>query len=376
MVRAVVRWLDRERDRGPYHPRTVRERDSLFARVRDQLAEAIGASPAEIALAENATEGVNLAASALRWRRGDEVILSDREHPSGYLPWFIARDRWGVRVKVVPTGDGAADFLARVGEALTPRTRAVCVSHVAWLNGERLPVEALAPLCRRRGAILCVDGAQTLGHIPFEVHRQGCDLYALSGQKWLMAPQGTGALWVRRGLWEELDLPLAGWRSGESRLATLTFDPWPDARRFELATASAALVAGLSEALALHARLGGEAIELRVRSLASRLVACLRDIPGVELLTPLGRGPLPAPTGLVSFRIPGMEAEDAVETLFRRARAVVRSVPAEPAAVRVSCHYLNREEEVEALAEHIAALARRGARASSQGRGSRSRARG
>ncbi len=137
----------------------------------------------------------------------------------------------------------------------------------------------------------------------------------------------------------------------------MEYELYPDARRFEVATLSTFLFAGLNAALELLQRVGIEPIERRIRSLASGLLDELEKMPAVDLLTLRGGGKLSAPSGLVSFRIKGMEAGSAVKALLRRHGVALRQVPAEPPALRASIHYLNLEREVERLARAVRALA-------------------
>ncbi|MEK6710836.1 MAG: aminotransferase class V-fold PLP-dependent enzyme [Nitrospinota bacterium] len=355
VLRQVDRTLRREAALGPFHPRVRAEGRALFAALRRETAALMGAGEDEIAFMDNTTSGVNLAAAGLEWRPGDEALVSDLEHPGGYLPWLVWRSRRRVKVKLLPTGADDKELLSNLDALLTRRTRAVCVSHIAWLTGRRLPLEALARRCRRAGALLVVDGAQSVGQIPVEARASGADVYTLSGQKWLMGPQGTGAVFVRRGLNRELREAAAGYRSAkEKALPTLAFVPHAAAARFEVATVSPALFAGLRAAVTLCHRADPKAIERRIARLATRLLAILRSEERVEVLSPPG----PAQSGLVSFRLPALEAEVAVNRLLKRHRVVLRSVDAEPPALRASIHYLNTESEVERIGEAVLELAR------------------
>lgn len=355
---AVMGFLKKEQQRGPFHPEVLKERDRLLEELRDRLGKALGASGREMALTDNTTSGINLIARSFDWQKGDEVIITQEEHPGGYLPWLALRDRFGIRVKLLPLGGGDGDVLKGLEKLLSPRTRLICTSHISWLTGRRVPVRRIATLARRKGLPYLVDAAQSVGQMALDLKRIGCDFYAISGQKWLMGPQGTGALYVRRGSLKSLKLPGAGYLSAPKKsLSRMEYELYPDARRFEVATLSTFLFAGLKAALELMERVGVEGIERRVRTLASRLLDELEKIPGLELLTPREGGEFPAPSGLVSFRIKGMEAGSAVKALFRHHGIVLRQVPAEPPALRASIHYLNLEKEIDHLARAVRALA-------------------
>ncbi len=355
---AVVRFLKKEQQRGPFHPEVLEEREGLLKELRDRLGRALGASGGEMALTDNTTSGINLIARSFDWRRGDEVVTTQEEHPGGYLPWLVLRDRLGIRVKLLPLEGGDGKVLGTLDKLSSRKTRLICTSHISWLTGRRIPVRRIAAVARGRGIPYLVDAAQSVGQMAVNVRRIGCDFYTVSGQKWLMGPQGTGALYVRRGSLESLKPPGAGYLSAPYKsLSRMEYELYPDARRFEVATLSTFLFAGLNAALELMERVGIEAIERRIRSLASRLLEELKKIPGLELLTPRGGGEFSAPSGLVSFRIKGIETGTAVKALLRRYGVVLRQVPAEPPALRASINYLNLEKEIDLLARAVRALA-------------------
>ena len=363
VLKAVQEVLERESRYGPFHPEIRARRDALLGRTRRLLGRVIGARGDEMTLTDNTTSGINIVAQFLDWKPGDEVIISDAEHPGGYLPWFILRDRRGVKVHQIPIDGDDGRFLDALEGKVNKRTRIISISHVAWLSGYRYPVREVAELAKRRGIFFLVDGAQAAGALKLNVKNLGCDFYAYPGQKWLMGPQGTGALYVRRDLREKLPLPGAGYDSaGEKDLASGAYTLYPDGRRFELATKSTALFAGLAAGAETNLRLGLAAIERRILSLAGRLLDLLQDIPNLELLSFRPSGKARAHSGLVSVRIPGIPASEVVKELLRRGRILVREVPAYPPGVRISLHYLNLEEEVDRVAETLRRLCSRAGR--------------
>ena len=166
--------------------------------ARAPVAAFLGASPAEIAFTRNATEGNATVASGLEIGAGDEVIFESHAHPGGAYPWLSRQKHDGIRVKLFePDPTSAAGNLERIERLITPRTRVIQVSHVTAPTGIRMPVEEIARLAHDRGCWFHVDGAQSAGMIPVDVHAIGCDSYATSGHKWLGAPHGTGILYVR-----------------------------------------------------------------------------------------------------------------------------------------------------------------------------------
>lgn len=361
--RAVVESLvDSERFQnyeGPVVPDVAESLHLRYASVRPRVARFVGADPDEIALLQNTSEGVNTVAAGIDWREGDEVVISALEHSTGYLPWFYLRDTKGIKVKIVgpqsPSDAVREITVADVRSALTARTRLICMSHVAYCTGARLPVEEVAELAAGRGIPFLVDGAQAVGAIDLDVHEIGCDFYALPGQKWLLGPEGTGAFYCRRDRLEAGTLGLRGvaWASIDSSSIWDGYRLKASAARFELATVNASTFVALGEAIDFLSRVGMREIEARIAGLCGHLKRELLKVPGVLLFTPVEAS---RSAGLVAFDIGGWEPERACEALFERWNIVTRSIPW-PRAVRASIHFFNTEEEVELLLKAVRALA-------------------
>ncbi|PYM12798.1 MAG: hypothetical protein DMD81_23055 [Candidatus Rokuibacteriota bacterium] len=356
VIDKIAAVLADESSHGPYFPSVRAARDETFTVARSRVATLLGAGEDEIALTDNTTAGVNIVGAAIDWRDGDEVIVTDEEHPGGFVPWLVWRDRRGVRVRILHVTPDPDETLARFEKLLGPRARLVCLSHITWWSGIRLPVERMASLAHAAGALFLLDGAQTGGHVPIDVDAIGCDAYTVSGHKWLMGPLGTGALYIRRAALDKLAMPGGGFHGLTSAsLGALTYTPRPGARRFEISTKSAALFAGFAEALRLHLELGPARVEAHALGLAEQ---CRTGLGRLHRVAVLGAAPgkAPATSGLVAFRVDGVSAETAVGALLERGSFLARSVPTDPPAVRVSLHCVNTADEVDRLIEVVKSL--------------------
>ena len=315
-------------------------------RAREAAARLVNAGPNDVALTQNTTHGMNLGVASIDWHEGDEVVSTDTEHPGCLMPLHAIARRFGVRINLV----SPPVTPEKVEAALNPRTRLVALSHVDWTNGEVLPLEEICAVARERDILTLVDGAQSVGNIPVHIPAAGADMYAFTGHKWVLGPEGMGAFYVRPGLavhspnvgYLSLPSPADFDRQGDYELR-------PDARRFEASTMSASLAGGFAEAADATRDRGEEGFR-EIRHKANFLMDLLSDLPRVTL-----RSPRPAQSGLVSFEIGGVEAKEAAERLLEQ-RFVLRYVPARVPYVRASTHLFNTEEELGGLAEAVGEL--------------------
>lgn len=359
VLAAMRSYMEEEAAAGPASPEGLTLRMAAQRQARAAAARLVGAEEDEVALLENTTEGINVVVNGLPWQAGDEAVTCSLEHPSILLPLYVLRDRHGVTVRIVPVGADEPDdeVVARFQEALGPRTRLVALSHVSYANGRRLPMREIAAAAHRAGVPVLVDGAQAVGHVAVSVRDLGCDFYAYPGHKWLLGPDGTGALvvrrdWVPRLLWGTVGLKAAHDFDTEGH-----FTPNREsARRFEISTASGVTLAGFTAAAALAEELDVGAVERWNVALAERLTRGLLALPGVEVVSPARRE---AMTGLVAFRLPGAEPEAVTAALWTRGRVAARTVGG-LGVTRLSLHWFVSQDEVDRTLAVIEDLARNG----------------
>lgn len=340
---------------GRAHPDDFAETLARMDEARAAVAAILTADVGSVALTHSTTDGMNLAAWSLDWRPGDRVVTTRHEHAGGLGPLVNLRDRFGVELVLVepdPHGDDERT-LAAFDEAIRPGTRLVAVSHVLWTTGAALPVAGIAELAHARGALVVVDGAQSAGAIPVDVGALGVDLYAVAAQKWLLGPEGMGALYCAPSALERLRPPFGGWFSYERIELDGTAVPHRDARRFEATSFHRPSVVGMARSCGwLSMYVGLEWIHRRGSALARRAADRLAAIPNVELLTPRDRM-----ATLVTFRIGGWTGEAALAELGSRVFAIARAVPGHD-AVRISVGFFTTDEEIERLAGAVELLAR------------------
>jgi L-cysteine/cystine lyase len=325
-----------------------------MAEARAGVAAVIGADLDEIALTHATTDGLNIATWGLDWRAGDRAVTTTQEHAGALGPLYALRDRLGVELGFADVGDGSDDerTLAAFERAIEPGTRLVSVSHVLWSTGAILPVARIAALARERGALVVVDGAQAAGAIPVSVRDLGADAYSLPAQKWLLGPEGMGALWVARESMDRIRPSFGGHFSFASYDSAGTGTWHPDARRFETAGYHRPSVVGMARAIGwLSMYVGLEYVLRRGPAAARRAADALATIPGVELLTPRHQM-----ATLVAFRIGGWSPDAALDELGARVFAIARSIPLVD-ALRISVGFFNSDEEIDRFVGAVRLLA-------------------
>jgi L-cysteine/cystine lyase len=261
------------------------------------------------------------------------------------VPSYMARERDGVELSIVRfrSDEDAAQMLDALEAAMTPRTRLLILSHVSFNRGTRLPMEQICAMAHERGALVCVDAAQSAGHIGFDVHEMACDFLALPGHKWLLGPSGAAFLYVRRDLIERLQ-PLAvvhGANKGYDYEGHFEYAN-DTIHKFELTTHSGPVLAGLDASLALVHEIGIAAIEARALELAARFVGGIATIDGVRITTPLDAS---VRSGIVTFAVRDYNPSETVSAVWRLDRVVLRVC--NDRRVRACFHVFNDETDVD-----------------------------
>jgi isopenicillin-N epimerase len=240
---------------------------AAWNQFRDPLAEFIGCKRDELALLRNATEANSYIANGIDLKAGDEVLMTDQEHPGGEHPFDLRAKRYGIVVKKVTLPKpvpNAATVLTLFNDAITPRTRVLFFSHITTVTGVVLPAKQLSGLARSKGILSAVDGAHVPGMMNLNVHDLGCDMYSGSPHKWLQSPKGTGFLYVRDEVIDRVWNTIAteGWDEPKIR-----------AERFQrIGSSNVPALCGLKASIEFANQIGLDRIETRHRKMADYIL--------------------------------------------------------------------------------------------------------
>ena len=313
--------------------------------ARKKLAAFFGAKDDEIALSISTADGYAAAIAGLSWEPGDEVVITSEEHPMPHRAVLALEQREGVVLKVVEIDHDPAVMLQRTEEALTPRTKMICMSHVTTDTGLVVPAEEICKLAREREILTLWDGCHAIAQVPVHLDEMGCDFYATNTYKWVLGPLGTGFLYVSREAQHVLK-PLVH-----------VHNPGGGAGQYRLSNPAHALYAGVGAAIDFIEGIGGvEAVRRECVRKTDLLKAKLDEVPGTIVIS--SRRP-DSQTGIVTFAIEGMEGGDLDKALRTRWQIVQRGTyMTDPSGVRISIAFYTSEEEIEALVEAVKVLSR------------------
>jgi selenocysteine lyase/cysteine desulfurase len=294
----------------------------------------------EIAVTRNTSEGSNIIVKGIDLKPGDEVLITDHNHPSNNDSWKIRARRDGFVVKSLPVAIPArssSDLLGAFEKAITPRTKVIAVTHLTSTTGILYPAREIAELARKRGIYMHLDGAQTFGSLDVNLKEIGCDSYSTSAHKWLMGPLEAGLLYIRAERIPQIwpSIVTAGWA-----------DNLKGARKFEVfGQRDDPRVVALEAAIDFVNMIGMPTVEERTRALATRAKTQLRELDKVELKTNM-EPELSA--GVIKFRVKNMRTQTAYNTLWERHRmAIAVTASGDAEGLRLSPHIYNSMEEID-----------------------------
>ena len=309
---ALKRYLDFS-NQLPVHYRGQLSRN--IETVRRRLAAEFGCDPEELAITRNSSEALQIAQNGLDLEAGDEIITTEQDYGRMLTTWDQRKRREGITVTLInfPVPTTPDDLVQRFEQAITPRTKVLHFCHITNLTGQIFPVQRISRMARERGIVTICDGAHAVAHFPFQLRDLECDYYGTSLHKWLLAPHGTGFLYVRRENIEKTwPLQAAPQRQDD------------DIRKFEaIGTSPAAPKAAIAEALAFHQAIGPERKAARLRHLTMRWADRLKDHPRIQINTSLEPGEV---FGLAHVGIEGIDARELSAFMWDTYRIVVNAV--------------------------------------------------
>ena len=313
---------------------------ALVDKTRAAVASLIKCSADDVLLTRSTTNAMNIAALGIDLSRGDRVLTTDSEHEGGSACWKYLEKRLGIgvdRVVIAPEDHDVTRIVERFASAIKQETKVISVSHVNFATGLRMPVREIVALAKAKSILTIVDGAQAIGNIDVDVKSIGCDAYAAPGHKWLMAPKGTGFLYINK--------------DAASKIQPVE---WTDAKTYVAGSAgmgSLPLVAGLGASIEAAQKRGiatSEAANLRLRN---RAYEGLKKIAKVQVVS---APPGPLATALVTFRLPDAVNHTAFSTAMRsKHKVILRGIP-RLKGMRLSPHIFNTEADIDAALKAIA----------------------
>jgi cysteine desulfurase/selenocysteine lyase len=330
---------------------------ALVERTRASFARLINAHPDEVAYTKNISEGLNIVATAIDWKPGDNVVLcADLEHANNVYVWLNVARRFGVEVRTIPMRGGACP-VHEMSAAVDARTRIATVCAVSFAPGFRADLAPLSEACRRHDALLLVDGAQSAGLVDTDVDHPGIDAFAVSTQKGLLALYGMGFLYVRRR-WAERLAPMSLARfgvdlgeKGEAALGDFDFRLMPGARRFDLGNYNFIGAAAAEASMDLLHRVGMAEVEAHNTTLAVRLAEGLQAL-GLPLIGE-PRGPQRSQIVMIGALGEGHDAADdgKMQSLYEYLSDHGVKLSVRRGALRFSIHVYNDDSDIERVLE-------------------------
>ena len=340
-------------------PAKMLSRDDEFLgieRARATLAKFVGADPDEIAFTTQFSTAVNIVVEGMAWQPGDEVIVTDQEHPALLIPLMNIVRRHGLKVSRIPVSNNADEMLSAYRAMLTDRTKLVAVSHVTTDSGTTLPAEEMTRLAHEKGAYVLFDGAHAAGQFPLDLHALNCDFYAMVGYKWMFGPYPSAALYIRRDRLDGIEVTWCGSNVTQTGSVTMGVEDlnWiPGARRFEYGGRTFSYDTALAEGIRYVEQFGVEAVAEHARHLTAYFHDALKGVPGARVHSPLN---LAETTAINTISLDKMDGV-AVSTALRERWNMLQRPALRGTTVRISLAAFIEESDVDQLVANLYTLA-------------------
>ncbi|HEY6950243.1 MAG TPA: aminotransferase class V-fold PLP-dependent enzyme, partial [Nitrososphaeraceae archaeon] len=357
-IKSITDFLVRCSEEGPDSTSVQEYITSLMKELRILLSQFINCEPEEIVFTQSTTEGLNIVASGIEWKKKDWIIARGglHEHYANYFPWLNISKKFGVKLKEITIDNKGFFDLDMIDKiAKSNNAKLITLSHVLYNNGAIMPVEQVGKIAKRHNILYSIDAAQSLGTINVDVKKIGCDFLAFPGFKWICGPPGIGVFYCKK---ESAELLTPQYIGGESAIITeennLVYTESP--QKFQTGFRNYVGVAGLASSLKYLQRLGISTIRKMNMKVANEIIEQLKSISGVSLFGPEDEK---LRASIVSFALDSINPKNIVATLQERGIIVAeRDVVGggRKKAVRASPHFFNVSDEGSEFVENIKAI--------------------
>jgi len=357
-IKSITDFLVRCSEDGPDSTSVQEFITSLMKELRILLSQFINCEPEEIVFTQSTTEGLNIVASGIEWKKQDLIIARGglHEHYANYFPWLNISKKFGVKLEEITIDNKGFFDLDMIDKiAKSNNAKLITLSHVLYNNGAIMPVEEVGKIAKRYNMLYSIDAAQSLGTVSVDVKKIGCDFLAFPGFKWICGPPGIGVFYCKR---ESAELLTPQYIGGESAIITeennLVYTDSP--QKFQTGFRNYVGIAGLASSLKYIQRLGINTIRKMNMKVANEIIEQLKTISGVSIFGPEDEK---LRTSIVSFALDSINPKNMVATLQERGIIVAeRDVVGggRKKAVRASPHFFNVSNEGSEFVENIKAI--------------------
>ena len=329
---------------GPVDPSIYDIISKIEPNLRKKIAEMFGAFENEIALTHSTSEGINIASWSINWKKNDEVLITNQEHPANIIPWYSLSKRFGLKIKRL-NFNSDSNIVHEIKKNISRRTRMISIPHVSRNNGRALTLQEskeIASYARKRNIRYHLDGAQGPLCVDFNFHLFESDYYSTCGHKWILAPKGTGIFFCREEILDDTMLTWTGSHSHTTMDQNGNYELIPEARRFEFGTRALATFAGFEEALKWNEKIGINKILTRIDELT---VFAINEWSqrGFKVSSPISEG---SRSGVFVIELPQKMNGWNVYNRLRNDKSIFTSPVDSQGDLRIAIHFFNTKSEI------------------------------